>query len=121
MATLDPEAPEAQISPPTLHLTRSAVEKIREMLEEEGLEEEGGLRITARHGAGCSAPLQFGMILEYEPSGDDLVLSGNGIRLFMSPESAWSLDGLNVDYVDSPHLGSGFAFRHPKGVGGRSC
>jgi Fe-S cluster assembly iron-binding protein IscA len=91
------------------------------MLEEEELVEEGGLRIRARSGAGCSAPLQFGLFLEALPEEDDIVLSGKGIRIFMDPMSAWSLDGLFIDWVDDPEHGEGFAFRHPRGAGGRSC
>ncbi|TVP56429.1 MAG: iron-sulfur cluster assembly accessory protein [Gemmatimonadales bacterium] len=118
--TAEPRIEEAPSSP-TIRLTPAAIEKVREMLEEEELLETGGLRITARHGAGCSAPLQFGMILEFEPGPGDEVLEGNGIRLFIDTRSSWSLDGLMVDYVDSPGMGEGFAFRHPRGVGGRAC
>jgi iron-sulfur cluster assembly accessory protein len=121
MSEPDTRSPEPAIAPPTIHLSAGAVERIREMLEEEELVEEGGLRISARPGAGCSAPLQFGLILEPHPEPDDVVLVGEGIRLFMDPTSAWTLDGLQVDYLDSPEMGSGFAFRHPRGVGGRAC
>lgn len=112
---------EPVLTPPRIQLTQPAVEQIREMLAEEDLLEEGGLRLTAHTGAGCSAPLQFGMVLEMAPEDSDLVLQGPGLRIFMDPESAWALDGLQVDWVDSPTLGEGFAFRHPRGVGGRAC
>jgi iron-sulfur cluster assembly accessory protein len=119
-------SPEAGSDPvtqtqPRIQLSESAADRIREMLQEEGLTEEGGLRISARLGAGCSTPLQFGLVLEPEPEPDDAVLEGPGIRIFLDPSSAWSLDGLRVDYVDSPVLGSGFAFQHPRGKGGRAC
>ncbi len=91
------------------------------MLEEEGLLDEGGLRITATFGAGCSTPLRFGLILEEWPEHDDIVLEGKGIRLFLDPRSAWSLDGLVIDYVDAPGMGAGFTFRHPRGAPGRAC
>jgi iron-sulfur cluster assembly accessory protein len=112
---------EEAIAPPKLHLTESAIATIREMLEDEDLLEEGGLRITARIGAGCSTPMQFGLVLEPWPEPDDIVLSGHGLRIFLDARSAWSLDGLMVDYVDTPGMGSGFAFRHPQGASGRSC
>jgi len=112
---------EPVIPPPRLELSQAAVERIREMLEEENLVEEGGLRIAARTGAGCSAPMLFNLVLEAAAREDDVVLEGPGIRLFMDPVSAWSLDGLAVDWVDAPGLGEGFAFRHPRGAGGRAC
>jgi len=121
---LEPDAEQGSeevIAPPKLHLTESAIATVREMLEDEDLLEEGGLRITARIGAGCSTPMQFGLVLEPWPEPDDIVLSGNGIRIFLDARSAWSLDGLMVDYVDTPGMGSGFAFRHPRGAAGRSC
>ncbi len=104
-----------------IHLTASALDEIREMLVDAGVEREGGLRLTARNGAGCSAPLQFGMFLEEAPAEDDAVLTTEDVRIFLSPTDAWALDGLVVDYVSSPHLGEGFAFRHPSGAGRRSC
>jgi iron-sulfur cluster assembly accessory protein len=119
--TPHPSPPGPAIDPPKIHLTTQAVEKVREMLEEEDLLEEGGLRISAHSGAGCSAPLQFGLTMDVRPEAGDIVLEGQGIRIFMDPDSAWSLDGLRVDYVDAPHLGEGFAFQHPRGRSGRSC
>lgn len=115
------ESTESVIPPPRLHLAAGAVAEIGRMLEEEDLVGEGGLRIRARSGAGCSAPMQFGLFLEPEPKEDDVVLQGEGIRIFMDPMSAWSLDGLVIDWVDDPEHGEGFAFRHPQGAGGRSC
>ena len=112
---------EPGLTPARVHLTQPAVEQIREMLAEENLLEEGGIRLTAHTGAGCSAPLQFGMVLEAAPEEGDLVLQGSGLRIFMDHDSAWALDGLQVDWVDSPTMGEGFAFRHPRGVTGRAC
>ena len=118
-----PERPHSEpaLTPPRIHLTAAAVQQIHEMLVQEDLLEEGGLRLTAHTGAGCSAPLQFGMVLETSPEEDDFVLQGPGLRIFMDPESAWALDGLQVDWVHSPIHGEGFAFRHPRGITGRSC
>lgn len=113
-----PGPPDPTAAPPRIGLTPSAVDRVREMLVEEELEEEGGLRLTARSGAGCSAPLRVGMILEMEPEEDDVVLSGQGIRIFMDPRSAWVLDGLRVDWVEDSPMGAGFAFQFPRRDGG---
>lgn len=104
-----------------IHVTEPALEAIREMIIEEELSEEGGLRISARTGAGCSVPLQYGMTLEAAPNADDRILEGRGVRIFMDPESAWVLDGLVVDYVTDSPMGEDFAFRHPNGPSGRAC
>lgn len=106
---------------PRIHFTPGALEAAREMIREAGLAEGGGLRLSARTGAGCSAPLQLGIFLEEAPEPDDTVLRAGRVRLFLDPESAWTLDGLQVDYLTDSAMGEGFAFRHPKGLGGRSC
>lgn len=118
----EPEArPEPRERGPRIHLSAAALDNVREMIREAGLGEEGGLRLTARPGAGCSAPLRYGMFLEEAPEDDDTVLRAGGVRLFLDPESAWVLDGLFVDYVSSSPMGEGFAFRHPNGRRGRAC
>ncbi|MDX1568243.1 MAG: iron-sulfur cluster assembly accessory protein [Longimicrobiales bacterium] len=114
-------SPAPVAEPSRIHVTEAAVEAIREMLDEAELEEEGGLRISARTGAGCSVPLQYGMTMEAAPDTDDRILEGRGVRIFMDPESAWVLDGLVVDYVRDSPMGEGFAFRHPNGPSGRAC
>lgn len=102
-----------------LRLTPSALREVQALLEEEDLLDEGGLRISATTGAGCSTPLRFNLELDVGPEPGDLVLEGGGIRIFIDPRSAWSVDGLEVDWADLPGMGEGFTFRHPRGVGGR--
>ncbi|MFW6200023.1 MAG: HesB/IscA family protein [Gemmatimonadota bacterium] len=114
-------SPEPVADSSQIHLTEPALAAIREMIAEAEIPEEGGLRITARTGAGCSVPLQYGMTLDAAPEGDDRILEARGVRIFMDPESAWVLDGLVVDYVTDSPMGEGFAFRHPNGPSGRAC
>jgi iron-sulfur cluster assembly accessory protein len=121
MTTPDPVTQDAAITQPRIFLSTAARERIREMLVEEELEDEGGLRISVRPGAGCSGRPNYSMVLELEPNRDDTILSGGGIRIFLDPTSAWALDGLRVDFVDSPGMGSGFAFQDPRRQGGRAC
>lgn len=117
-----PEAPpEAEIPDASIRVTTAALEVLEEMIAEADLPEEGGLRLSAGTGAGCSAPMTYDMALEPGPGDDDAVLEVRGVRIFMDPESAWVLDGLLVDYVTDSPMGEGFAFQHPRGAGGRSC
>lgn len=104
---------------PRIRLTPAALETVRELLREEDLLDDGGLRLSARFGAGCSTPLRFGLELDTRAREGEIVLRGGGIRLFVSRRDAWSLDGLEVDWVDAPGMGEGFAFRHPRRRGGR--
>lgn len=116
-------APSAEVpsqEPPKVRLSSRALEMVRELMEEEELAD-GGLRISAYFGAGCSLPLNFDLELDVEPDEGDYVLEGRGIRLFIAPDHAWAVDGLEVDYVDEGAMGSGFAFRHPRGQARRSC
>ncbi len=117
----DVESPEARPEGPRIHLSATAVEKIRELIEEAGLTEEGGLRIRMRLGAGCSGGIEYGMILEEAPRRNDTVLSFQDLRIFLDPSNAWTLDGLEVDYVKTRFMGSGFAFLNPNTPGRRSC
>jgi len=104
-----------------VRLTAAAVDAVRSMAAEADLPKEGGLRIRATTGAGCSAPLRYGMVLEPAPEADDVVLEAHGGRILMDPQSAWVLDGLLVDYLTDSPRGEGFAFRHPNGPNGRAC
>lgn len=121
MAAPDPATYESTSTQPRIFLSATARERIREMLVEEELEEEGGLRISVRPGAGCSGRPTYNMVLEVAPDRKDIILSGGGIRIFLDPTSAWALDGLRVDFVDSPGMGAGFAFQHPNRQGGPAC
>ncbi len=119
-STVEPK-PDVRTPPTRILLTAAALESIREMIEEAELPREGGVRLSARTGAGCSAPLQYLMALDEAPEDGDTILSSGGVRLFLDPESAWILDGLQIDYVTSSPMGEGFAFRHPRGRNGRAC
>lgn len=113
--------PEATVPAVRIRVTDAAHEALDRMIDEARLPDEGGVRLSAYTGAGCSAPLRYDMALEPAPDADDVILEREGVRIFLDPESAWILDGLLVDYVTSSPMGEGFAFQHPNGPGGRAC
>jgi len=77
-----------------------------------------GLRIMVQ-GGGCSG-MQYGMRLEEESVGNDIVLECNGVQIFVDPESAAQVEGVTIDFVES-FEGSGFKFSNPNAKNGCSC
>ena len=70
----------------------------------------GGFRLTVSPG-GCSG-LAAEFSVEAAPRGGDAELSVNGLRVFLPAESRLLLDGVTVDFADTP-LQSGFTFVNP--------
>lgn len=77
----------------------------------------GGFRLALTAG-GCSG-LAAEFEVESEPRPGDAVLDYNGMKLFLPAESRLLLDGVTVDFADTP-LESGLVFRDPKSTGS-SC
>ena len=70
----------------------------------------GGFRLTVTPG-GCSGyASEFSV--EAAPRGGDAELQVNGLRLFLPAESRLLLDGVTVDFTDTP-LQSGLSFVNP--------
>jgi iron-sulfur cluster assembly accessory protein len=77
-----------------------------------------GLRIAVT-GGGCSG-MQYGMSLEAEPRGDDVVLEVGHFKVFVDPLSAPLLAGVTVDFLDGME-GSGFKFENPNAAASCGC
>jgi len=90
-------------------ITQVAVEKIRELMQEE--KDTVGLRVYVR-GGGCHG-YQYGMAFETKISEDDSVIEKGDIKVILDSQSAPLLSGAEVDYVDSLQ-GSGFAIKNPQ-------
>lgn len=97
-------------------MTTSAVEKVRELLDQEG-DQSLGLRIFVA-GGGCSG-LQYGMTLDEAQDGD-VITEVEGIRLLVDEMSSGYITGSQVDYVDSL-MGAGFTVNNPNAVSTCGC
>ncbi|PZP22284.1 MULTISPECIES: iron-sulfur cluster assembly accessory protein [Pseudomonas] len=92
-----------------INLTAQAEQAIHRFIQ--GAEGQvAGLRVAVA-GGGCSG-LQYALRLESSQEEDDLVLTIGSVTLLVDPLSAPSLDGCNIDFVDSL-AGSGFQFSNP--------
>jgi len=102
-----------------LQLTDEAAEQVRGFLTQEGVPAEtGGLRVSVLPG-GCSG-FKYGLNIEDAAAEDDVVITANGIRLFVDGFSAQYLNGVTIGYHTSMQ-GSGFTFENPNATGGCGC
>jgi iron-sulfur cluster assembly accessory protein len=98
-----------------LTLTEAATKKIGEILAQQGADV-AGLRVFVQKG-GCSG-FSYGMSLAAQGDAGDWVGEFGGVKVFVDPDSAPVLKGVQIDFVETLQ-GSGFAISNPNAV--RSC
>lgn len=92
-----------------LTITPAAEKFIRRMIRFNGSGNDGfRLMVTA---GGCSG-LAAEFTVEAAPRTGDSVLEHNGLKIFLPAESRLLLDGVTMDFVDTP-MNSGLAFINP--------
>ena len=102
---------------PAIHLTETAAQKIRQLLEKEGVSlDRGGLRVGVQ-GGGCSG-LSYAMRLDTQARDRDKVFEEFGARLFVDPKSFLYLNGTTLEY-ENTLMRQGFVFQNPNAA--RSC
>ncbi len=101
-----------------LEVTSPALEKLKEVMEEQG-ETESSLRVIAtpaEHGG-----IQYMMTVESESQGEDTILEMDGIKLVMDSDSAPFLEEATIDYVEDLTR-VGFVINNPMfSTGGCGC
>ena len=101
----------------SLHVTASAVKRIRSILDKEGISpQEGGLRLGVK-GGGCSG-LSYSIGFDTHPRERDRIFLFDGVRVFVDPKSYIYLHGMTLDY-EEPLMRQGFNFINPNSA--RSC
>ena len=106
-----------------LEITSPALEKLKEVLDEQG-EKDSALRVIAvpsEHGS-----VQYMMTMEKEVQRDDTILDMDGIRFLMDSDSEPFLEEATIDYVEELTR-VGFVINNPMfasagcGSGGCGC
>ena len=92
-----------------------AVEQLRNLLTQQD-NPELALRVFVYPG-GCSG-MSYGMAFEDEFADDDTIFMQDGLRLVVDENSAYYLQGAQIDFEDSL-MGGGFRIFNPNAV--RSC
>lgn len=96
-------------------ITPGAEKFIRRMIRFGGAGEMAGFRLSVTAG-GCSG-LASEFSVEAAPKTGDSVVEVAGVKLFLPAESRLLLDGVTIDFADTP-MNSGLTFIDPKA---KSC
>ena len=102
---------------PLVTLSDAAVAKLTELTKEES-DPNVGLRVYVYSG-GCSG-YRYGMMLEDQPTPEDIKVESKGINVYVDPQSTQLLQGSEIDYVDTL-MGAGFTVNNPNAVSGCGC
>ena len=98
-----------------MEITSLAVEKLREVIEQEG-EAGSSLRVVAMPSE--QGGLQYMLTMEKESQPDDTILSLDGVSLLMDSDSAPFLEEATIDYVEQFGGQVGFVINNPMFSGG---
>jgi len=103
-----------------MEVTTLAIEKLREVMEEQG-EQEGALRVIAVPAE--TGGLQYMLTMEQEHQADDTVLDRGGVKFLMDSDSAPFLEEATIDYVENFGGQVGFVINNPMfgSAGGGGC
>lgn len=103
-----------------IQLSEIAAEKIKGIISEQTLSEQGGLRIYANSsGCGCSGG-SYGMALDEQQRDEDNVFESQGVRLLVDPVSFAQLEGASVDYYKDDQT-EGFRIDKPQAQHNCKC
>jgi iron-sulfur cluster assembly protein len=112
---VNPQAPIA--SEPLVVLSDAAASKLQELVTAEQ-NPNMGLRVYVYSG-GCSG-FRYGMMLEDQPSSEDVTVESQGIKVYVDRNSTQYLTGSEIDYLDTL-MGAGFTVNNPNAVSACGC
>jgi iron-sulfur cluster assembly protein len=119
MLNTEPQvAPEIPVtSEPLVALSEAAAGKLQALVEAEQ-NPQMGLRVYVYSG-GCSG-FRYGMMLEDQPSSEDVTVESRGIKVYIDRQSTQYLEGSEIDYLDTL-MGAGFTVNNPNAVSACGC
>jgi iron-sulfur cluster assembly protein len=117
MLNTEPQVHENAPAEPLVGLSEAAAGKLRALVEAEQ-NPQIGLRVYVYSG-GCSG-FRYGMMLEDQPSSEDITVESKGIKVYVDPQSTQYLQGSEIDYLDTL-MGAGFTVNNPNAVSACGC
>ncbi len=101
-----------QTEPATISLSAAASDAVKNILAERNLEGYALRVYVAGGGCGCSG-VNFGMALDNNIRDVDTTFEANGVKVIVDEVSIDYLRGANIDFVNDPVRGAGFAVDSP--------
>jgi iron-sulfur cluster assembly accessory protein len=101
-----------QTEPATISLSVAASDAVKSILAERNLEGYALRVYVAGGGCGCSG-VNFGMALDNNFRDVDTTFEANGVKVVVDEVSIDYLRGANIDFVNDPVRGAGFAVDSP--------
>ena len=105
------------LMPEPINFTDNAVNKVKELIEEEGTPDLK-LRVFVS-GGGCSG-FQYGFTFEETENEDDTKVTKDSVTLLIDPMSLQYLTGAEIDYQDNVQ-GSPFVIKNPNATTTCGC
>ena len=102
---------------PLVVLSEAAAGKLQDLVAAEQ-NPQMGLRVYVYSG-GCSG-FRYGMMLEDQPSNEDVTVESRGIKVYVDRNSTQYLSGSEIDYLDTL-MGAGFTVNNPNAVSACGC
>jgi len=102
---------------PLVVLSEAAAGKLQDLVAAEQ-NPQMGLRVYVYSG-GCSG-FRYGMMLEDQPSNEDVTVESRGIKVYVDRNSTQYLTGSEIDYLDTL-MGAGFTVNNPNAVSACGC
>ena len=101
-----------------MEITTLAIEKLREVMDEQG-EQEGSLRVIAMPAE--NGGLQYMLTMEKETQPDDTIMNVDGVKFLMDSDSAPFLEEATIDYVENLGGQVGFVINNPMFASAGGC
>lgn len=99
-------------------LTQPCVDKLRELISEEGADYKGGLRVAVA-GSGC-AGFSYQFMLEEVANEDDVIMDYDGVKIFVDSMSIMYLTGATLNFKDDLS-GASFVISNPNATTTCGC
>ena len=109
--------PVTTVEAPLVVLSDAAAGKLADLVAAEN-NPAIGLRVYVYSG-GCSG-FRYGMMLEDQPSGEDVTVESKGIKVSVDAQSTQYIAGSEIDYLDTL-MGAGFTVNNPNAVSACGC